>query len=536
MSTEEQTKNSAEPGKTWGNPPKPLGPEHQPHFFTFPELTQCLDLLLNLTENTTLIPLVKGQEGAGKTTLLFQYQSRAAEHWSLCRIDANPMLHPQQLYNRLAQHFGITEENDQFKTLLLRHIATLHLDGILPVLVIDDAQLLPAETLAELLQLHAATENSNPVIHIALFATPEINNLLLAPEVRIHNTQVIQTLDIPALSSEQATDYITQAVAGRDALKTCVLTTGQIENIFQASRGTPGRIESLLHDLHTHSAKSLNTTGKPILKLLLKNLPVPAVLGSVVLITVILILLIFQQEINAVFNGNTQLAETQTTTAPETLQEITLALPSEEKPQITPKPEPTTVEEPEPIKEIRKEKPALEPTEKISLKEANIPISIASANPVQAIETSLPIQTPTIPAPQKILPRKKPTTIKAAPAAVIKKPPENTKKAPVFVTSKTDVKREQWLLRQKPTTYTLQLISLKDEPTIRAFIKQHKLQGKVAYFKTISKGQSWFALLYGVFPNRKTAVSAQSTLPKKLRKPDIWTRSLESVHASIYAQ
>ncbi|VAX10397.1 hypothetical protein MNBD_GAMMA26-175 [hydrothermal vent metagenome] len=485
MSTEEITDSQTEPNAVWVNQAPISGWGSLPQFFTYPGLTQCLDLLLNLTENTDLIPLVKGRKGAGKTTLLYQYQAQADEHWSLCRIDANPMLHPEQLYHRLAQHVGIAEENDQFKDYLLRHLAIQCLDGFLPVLVIDDAHLLPVDTVAELLQLQAVRENNNPIIHIVLFAAPGIDDLLQAADPHHHRSHVIQTLDIPALTYEQATDYTTQVLAARGALEAFTLTPGEIEKIYRASQGNPGRIESLLHNLPAHPTTPQDATGRISIKLLLEDLPIPLILGSIALIVAILALLIFQQDINAVFNSS-QSENQQTPTPPVVLQEIALELPADKKIQPEPVAKLATIEESVPVREILEEEPVAEPKE------------ILPAEKIVAIEP-------------------------------IKQPPPSAK-------PKASIKREQWLLAQKSSAYTLQLIGLQDEASIRAFIKRHRLQGKAAYFKATKKGQPWFALLYGAYPNRKTAVSARSKLPKRLRRADIWIRSLESVQTEIHAQ
>ena len=90
MSMEKQPEDYITAGETPDTPSGISERNKLPLFFSSPELTQCTDLLRHLTENTDLIPLVKGDEGAGKTTLLFRFQSLAADNWSVCRIDANP--------------------------------------------------------------------------------------------------------------------------------------------------------------------------------------------------------------------------------------------------------------------------------------------------------------------------------------------------------------------------------------------------------------------------------------------------------------
>lgn len=516
-----------------------------PLFFSSPELTQCADLLLHLTENTALIPLVKGGEGAGKTTLLFRLQSLAPETWSICRIDANPMLHPEQLLSRLAHHFGISEEDDQLKQHLIDHFNRLRHGGIFPVVAVDDAHLLPVATVATLLQLHESSEEGSPLLRVILFALPGIEGLLQAPEVQTINAGGIHTLDIPRLTQGQAGAYITHVLAARGALETLALTPGQFEKIYQTSKGLPGAIERLLTKSPSHPAAPQTAVGKPALKLLLEDLPTPILLGGFLLIAVIIMLLIFQDEINSLFEGETvQPHEEQIGETFPVQQELPLELPPkipEQQPAETAAPpllsrtKPEPAEEPEPIRAIPVETVQVALPKEAAGKEPSLPVPALNQIPPapEKIEAKPAPESKAAPA----TPPEKPAEIEAPPPPAPKKAAVQAKPKPAPKKIKKSAEREKWLLSQKPTAYALQLIGLKDEPSIRVFIKRHRLHGKVAYFKTSRKGQPWFALLYGIYPNKEAALEARSKLPKSLRRrPDIWTRSIESVQKEIRAK
>lgn len=522
-----------------------------PRFFSSPQLTQCTDLLRHLTENTHLIPLVTGGKGAGKTTLLFQFQSLAPENWSVCRVDANPMLHPEQLLSQLARHFGVPEEDDRLEEHLLEHFSRLRHDGILPVVAVDDAHLLPPATVAALLQLHAHTEEGDPLLRIVLFALPGIDALLQTPEIKALNPKDIHSLEIPRLTREQTGAYITHALAARGALEAFALTPGQVDKIHRASQGVPGRIEHLLTKLPAHPATPRASSGRPKFGLLLEDLPAPALLGGLGLIAVILLLLIFQDEINSLFTGSAppEKLQAQTEETATAQKELPLELPPpvpEQPPaeMITSPPPPpggpapVEAEEPEPIREIPEKPAPEEPAEEAAGTEAATPAApqapppTAGAPPAtEKIETK-PVPEPKPPAPP---PEKTVRTPPPKPPAP-EKPAAETRKAPAPRKTGESARREAWLLSRKPTAYTLQLIGLRDEPAIREFIKRHGLEGKAAYFKTSRGGRPWFPLLYGIYPDRKAAIAARSRLPRKLRRPDIWVRSLESVQTEIRAR
>lgn len=94
-------------------------------------------------------------------------------------------------------------------------------------------------------------------------------------------------------------------------------------------------------------------------------------------------------------------------------------------------------------------------------------------------------------------------------------------------------RREDWLLKQNPHGYAVQLMGASQERGILSFIKTHKLGGHAAYFRTRYRGHAWYVLLYGVYPNRPAAQAALKRLPATLRKTSPWVRSLASVRTAI---
>ena len=94
------------------------------------------------------------------------------------------------------------------------------------------------------------------------------------------------------------------------------------------------------------------------------------------------------------------------------------------------------------------------------------------------------------------------------------------------------MRREAWLLKQEPDAYTLQLIGLGDERAVNGFIERHRLSSDVAYFRSNRDGAPWYSVLYGLYPNRDAATTAQATLPAKVGR-GVWLRTLGSVQQAI---
>ncbi len=90
-----------------------------------------------------------------------------------------------------------------------------------------------------------------------------------------------------------------------------------------------------------------------------------------------------------------------------------------------------------------------------------------------------------------------------------------------------------WLWDQDPRHYTLQLLGARSEASLLAYIREHHLEGKAVYFKTLREGQDWYSLVYGVYADRAKAVQAIATLPAGLRQSQPWARSFASIHSEL---
>ena len=98
---------------------------------------------------------------------------------------------------------------------------------------------------------------------------------------------------------------------------------------------------------------------------------------------------------------------------------------------------------------------------------------------------------------------------------------------------KPGVRREDWLLSQPPTFYTLQVMAVSDEGALVDYIGRHALGDDVSYFESRRGATPWYSLLYGLYEDRATALAALDALPQHLRKAGAWPRSLASIQEEI---
>ncbi|MDE2088434.1 MAG: SPOR domain-containing protein [Gammaproteobacteria bacterium] len=126
-----------------------------------------------------------------------------------------------------------------------------------------------------------------------------------------------------------------------------------------------------------------------------------------------------------------------------------------------------------------------------------------------------------------------PAGTKTQPAATRKPPRRIAAVSRAAIPHGPQPRREDWLLKQNPHSYAVQLMGASHEQGILSFIKTHKLGGRAAYFRTRYRGRAWYVLLYGIYPNRPAAQAALKRLPPALRKTSPWVRNLASVRTAI---
>jgi len=116
----------------------------------------------------------------------------------------------------------------------------------------------------------------------------------------------------------------------------------------------------------------------------------------------------------------------------------------------------------------------------------------------------------------------------------LKKPPP-----PAATPNPLALARDQrWIRQQSGQNYTLQLISGYQLNTLRRFIKQHRLAPKeLSYYLSYNKqGKAWHSLLYGSYPDLKSARNAAQALSQSssIKKP--WIRKFSNIHWELRAR
>ncbi len=165
-------------------------------------------------------------------------------------------------------------------------------------------------------------------------------------------------------------------------------------------------------------------------------------------------------------------------------------------------------------------KPEIKPAqqaEQVQSQSSGIPAPIDSKPVAKTVE---PVKTPAAKTPSK--PKQK--------AAQTTKPAID-KTTAAFIRAGTQ--SPDWLLQQNPGNWSLQILGAYKPETLLAFVNQHQLGNKVAYYKTRLGTKDWHVILYGQYTSKEKAKAVIPYLPTYIRQNNPWAKDMKSVQIAI---
>lgn len=188
--------------------------------------------------------LLTGGIGCGKTTLSRALMDALDDTFKVvCLI--NPRLTPLEFLRSLARHLGVAEPA-RFKVDLLEQIGRLlfeyYENGITPVVVIDEAQLVPhKETFDEIRLLTNFQLDDRNLISVVLMGQPELKRRLRHRAYEPLKQRIGMQYDLKPLNLEETSEYLDFRIAKAGG-QLGLFSPVAVEMIYAYSSGTPRMI------------------------------------------------------------------------------------------------------------------------------------------------------------------------------------------------------------------------------------------------------------------------------------------------------
>jgi general secretion pathway protein A len=192
---------------------------------------------------------VSGEVGTGKTTLCRTLLERLGSETEVAFI-FDPLLTPDELLRSVCSEFGLLvtqRSRAELADSLNRFLLDANRDGRRVLLIVDEAQNLPVETLEQIRLLSNLETSTAKLIQIILFGQPELDEMLERPELRQLRQRITVRWRLDALARGEARDYVRHRIRVAAGGERELFTQSALREIDRRARGIP-RLVNLLAD------------------------------------------------------------------------------------------------------------------------------------------------------------------------------------------------------------------------------------------------------------------------------------------------
>ncbi len=195
---------------------------------------------------------VVGEVGMGKTLLCRKLLNEIPEHFVTAYIP-NPYLNPDELRRAVALELGVKQAQRMSSQLLTQRIQNrlleLHGQGHSVVLILDEAQALPDESLEALRLFTNLETETRKLLQVVLFAQPELDLRLKENKFRQLCQRITFSYRLRAMNEVEVTHYIQHRMQVAGYKGATLFSEKLCKKITKVSRGVPRLINILCHKM-----------------------------------------------------------------------------------------------------------------------------------------------------------------------------------------------------------------------------------------------------------------------------------------------
>ena len=232
----------------WGLGRKPFANTPDPDFIyhspTFDEA--FARLLYDVTEIRGGLSLVTGEIGCGKTMLAAALVEHLRGTPHEVSVLPSPRLTPVQLLRAVAEATGapkLPAAKHQAVSALGAHLAALHAGGRRPVLLVDEAQLVPRTLLEEIRLLTNFEDRRDKHLHVVLLGQPELRtHVAKQPQI---DQRVSLRYHLTPLDADEVPEYVTHRLKVAGANGHRIFADEASAMLAERSGGVPRLVNNL---------------------------------------------------------------------------------------------------------------------------------------------------------------------------------------------------------------------------------------------------------------------------------------------------
>ncbi len=245
----------------YGLTQSPFGITPNPEFFySGNQRGAILDALLYAVTHGEGIIKVTGEVGSGKTMLCRMLESLLPDNVVVIYL-VNPTLRREEVGYAIAGELGMNADGcraDEVVRMLQNHLIAQHVAGKQVVLLVEEAQAMPLDTLEEIRLFSNLETAHHKLLQIVLFGQPELDQSLNLPRMRQLKERITHSFIVPPLAPTLLPEFLMFRMRAAGYRGPDVFTKGAMEQIASVSEGIVRRV-SILADKALLAAFAENT-------------------------------------------------------------------------------------------------------------------------------------------------------------------------------------------------------------------------------------------------------------------------------------
>ena len=189
--------------------------------------------------------VITGPIGTGKTTIARNLLNNIDDSSIVAAQIVTTKLSPQELLELVVAEFKIKTNSDSKADLLQaveKFLISLNQQGKRALLIVDEAQNLPSETVEELRMLSNFQLDNKPLIQSFLLGQEELKGIIQAPDMEQFRQRIIASAHLKPLSAEEVKEYIIHRLQQAGCEKESLFEDSGFELIHEKTLGVPRKI------------------------------------------------------------------------------------------------------------------------------------------------------------------------------------------------------------------------------------------------------------------------------------------------------
>ncbi|ARD43950.1 AAA family ATPase [Colwellia sp. PAMC 21821] len=213
---------------------------------------EALAVLLTALQTGEGFIKVVGEVGTGKTLMCRKLLNEIPQHFVTAYIP-NPYLKPDELRRAVAVELGVKQSQTVSAELLTQRIQQrlleLHIRGHSVVLILDEAQALPSESLEALRLFTNLETETRKLLQVVLFAQPELDERLAENAFRQLKQRITFSYKLRAMNAREVDYYIQHRlqIAGHKGPN--LFSRSLANRVAKVSGGIPRLVNIICHKI-----------------------------------------------------------------------------------------------------------------------------------------------------------------------------------------------------------------------------------------------------------------------------------------------